>query len=30
MPQRAATLQLLAPQFTLYRTLDNYDIYRRR
>jgi hypothetical protein len=30
MPQRAATLQLLAPQFTLYRTLDNYNIYRRR
>jgi hypothetical protein len=30
MPQRAATLQLLAPQFTFYRKLDNYDIYRRR
>ena len=29
MPQRAATLQLLAQQFTLYRRLDNYDVYRR-
>jgi len=29
-PQRDATLQLLAPQFTLYRSLDNYDVYRRR
>jgi hypothetical protein len=29
MPQRDATLQLLAQQFTLYRSLDNYDIYRR-
>ena len=29
MPQRDATLQLLAQQFTLYRRLDNYDVYRR-
>jgi hypothetical protein len=29
-PQRDATLQILAPQFTLYRALDNYDVYRRR
>jgi len=29
MPQREATLRLLAPQFTLYRRLDNYDVYRR-
>ncbi len=29
MPQREATLQSLAPQFTLYRRLDNYDVYRR-
>jgi hypothetical protein len=29
-PQRDATLQLLAQQFTFYRRLDNYDVYRRR
>jgi hypothetical protein len=29
LPQRDATLQLLAQQFTLYRRLDNYDVYRR-
>jgi hypothetical protein len=29
MQQRDATLQLLAQQFTLYRRLDNYDVYRR-
>ena len=29
MPQRDATLQLLAQQFTLYRRLGNYDVYRR-
>ena len=28
-PQRQATLDLLGRDFTLYRQLDNYDIYRR-
>jgi hypothetical protein len=29
MPQQDATLHLLALQFTLYRKLDGYDVYRR-
>ena len=29
MPQQDATLHLLAQQFSLYRQLDSYDIYRR-
>jgi hypothetical protein len=29
MPQQDATLHLLAQQFTIYRRLDSYDVYRR-